>query len=237
MRKKIKFNPVDQLSEYTVNPPKPASEYIPDWYKSATPFYTKKPEFNPANGKPNATFKLCMPFLDSFHMGYIQETWCDIVIEKKEDKTLFYYASGPKIMSERSEHVSNSYPKIDGYLTNHFTWHPPWFPELPPGYSCIITHPFNHDLLPFKTLAGVVDADGFKQSEAGSNLPFLLQENFSGLIKKGTPMYQIIPFKRESWQSEASEHDEKNQLKITMAIKQFMYGGYKKLFWNKKSFD
>jgi hypothetical protein len=237
MTKLIKFNPVDTVSEYTVNPPKPASEYIPEWYKQTAPFFTKKPEFNPTNGKPNITFKMCMPFADSFSMGYIQETWCDIYIEKKDGETFFYYSSGPKIMGERSSHASDFYPHIDGYLTTHYTWHPPWFPELPLGYSCIITHPFNHDTLPFKTLTGIIDSDGFSQSEATSNLPFLLKENFSGMIKKGTPMFQIIPFARESWKSVTTEYSEKRQLKITQAVKQYMWGGYKKLFWKKKEYN
>ena len=99
MTKEIKFNPVDKLSEHTVPPPKSAIEYLPEWYKKATPFFSKKPEFDMAIGKPNATFKHCMPFLDSFSMGYIQETWCDIWIEKKDDDTLFYYAAGPTLMS------------------------------------------------------------------------------------------------------------------------------------------
>jgi hypothetical protein len=237
MTKIIKFNPVDHLSEYTVPPPTPASEFIPEWYKKAAPFFTKKPEFDVENGKPNNTFKMCMPFLDSFTTGYIQETWCDIYIEKKEEDTFFYYASGPKVMSERPPRVSNSYPQVDGYLPTHYSWHPPWFPELPFGYSCIITQPFNHDDLPFKTLTGIVDADGFTHSESGSNLPFLLKENFSGMIKKGTPMYQIIPFKRESWQSVVNDFNEKKQLSITQAVKQYMWGGYKTLFWKKKEYN
>jgi hypothetical protein len=236
MTKEIKFNPVDKLSEHTVPSPKSAIEYLPEWYKKATPFFSKKPEFDMAIGKPNATFKHCMPFLDSFSMGYIQETWCDIWIEKKDDETLFYYAAGPTLMSERAPRVGDTFPKVDGFLKSHYTWHPPWFPELPIGYSCLITHPINHTNLPFQTFTGVVDADGFTQSESGSNLPFLLKEGFSGMIKKGTPMYQIIPFKRESWQSVPMEYNEEHQLSVTQSVKQYMWGGYKNLFWKKKEF-
>jgi hypothetical protein len=236
MAKLIKFNPVNSISEITVTPPKPASEYLPDWYKKATPFFTKKPEFESETGKPNTTFKMCMPFLDAYTTGYIQETWTDIWIEKRDGQLFFFYSSGPKIMSERQQRVGNSFPSWEGFLQQHYVWHPPFSPELPKGYSCIITQPFNRDDLPFQTFTGIVDADGFTQSEAGSNLPFLLRDNFTGMIKKGTPMYQIIPFKRESWESVATEYDERKQMKVTQAVKQFMWGGYKNLFWNKKEF-
>lgn len=236
MSQKIKFNPVNDTAEAVVPSPRPASDYLPDWYKKMTPFFTKTPEFNIDNGRPNVTFKKCMPFFDSFTMGYIQETWSDIYIEKKDGETFFYYASGPRVLSERILRPEDPFPRLDGYLPQHHTWHPPWFPELPIGYSCIITHPFNHFNLPFFTFTGVVDADGFTHSEQGSNIPFVLKENFQGLIKKGTPMYQIIPFKRESWTSENNKYDEKRQLTVTQRIQQFMWGGYKKMYWNKKEF-
>lgn len=236
MTKIIKFNPVNETAEISVPRPKPASSYMPDWYKKAGPFFTKKPEFDIESGKPNLTFKKCMPFLDSLSMGYIQETWTDIWIEKKDDQNFFYYPSGPRIISERILPDSDTFPKMEGYMPFHYTWHPPWFPELPIGYSCIITHPFNHVDLPYFTFTGIVDADGFKYSEPGSNIPFVLKNNFEGMIKKGTPMYQIIPFKRESWISESNNYNEKEQLKITQRVKQYMWGGYKNLFWNKKDF-
>lgn len=236
MTRTIKFNPVNEFVESGVPHPRPASDYIPEWYKKMGPFFTKDPEFDIESGRPNVTFKKCMPFLDSFTMGYIQETWADIYIEKKDGETFFYYAAGPKIISERAIQNNDTFPKLDEYLPQHYTWHPPWFPELPIGYSCIITQPFNHFNLPYFTFTGIVDADGYTHSEQGSNIPFVLKENFQGMIKKGTPMYQIIPFKRESWQSETAKYDKDKQLNVTYRVQQFMWGGYKKLFWNKKEF-
>jgi hypothetical protein len=236
MTKKIKFNPIIDLVELSVPCPKPAENYFPDWFKNAMPFFTKKPEFDVNTGRPNTTFKMCMPFTDSFSMGYIQETWTDIWIEKKDDGTYFYFPAGPKIMSERSSTASSLMPAAEGFLSNHYTWHPPWMPELPAGYSCILTHPFNHYDLPFQTFTGVIDSDGFYSSEQQSNIPFLLKDNFTGLIKKGTPMYQIIPFKRENWESAENKYDLKKQLSVTQRVRQHLWGGYKKLFWNKKNF-
>ena len=48
-------------------------------------------------------------------------------------------------------------------------------------------------------MVGVIDTDTLN---TGSNAPFVLRKNFAGLIPKGTPMFQIFPFKRESWVAE-----------------------------------
>ena len=50
-------------------------------------------------------------------------------------------------------------------------------------------------------------------------------------------MYQIIPFKRESWKYSTNNFDEIRQLKLTQKVKQFVLGGYKKLHWKKKTFE
>ena len=44
-----------------------------------------------------------------------------------------------------------------------------WTIETPPGYSMLITHPFNRPDLPFTTLTGLVDCDRY--SETFINFP------------------------------------------------------------------
>lgn len=232
---KVKFNPTEELAELSVSPPKPAIEYLPEWYKNMSPFFTKKPEFD-ATGKPNNTFKFCMPFLDSFSLGYIQELWTDIWFEERDGGLYFYYPAGPIPMNERGEQVAKSTPKVQGFYHSHYTWSPPWMPELPEGYSVIITHPFNRNELPFMTMTGIIDADSFVTSPPNSNIPFLLKEGFTGLLKKGTPLYQMIPFKRDSWESEASKYDRERQIKMTQEVRQHMWNGYKDLHWKQKEF-
>jgi hypothetical protein len=234
LSKKIKFNPVCELSELTVPPPKPAKEYFPEWLKKMSAFHTKKPKFNEQTGKPNPTVRMCVPFTDTFSMGYIQETWTDIYIETENNTQKFYFSAGPEIITVRGK-LQQMQHSVE-YNENHFLWHPPWAPELPPGYSCIVTHPFNRPELPFHTLTGIIDSDTFNIFQPQSNFPFLLNKNFSGMIKKGTPMYQIIPFKRDEWKSEIKNYNEKNQMLVGQKIFQYMFGGYKKLHWKKKVF-
>jgi hypothetical protein len=38
--------------------------------------------------------------------------------------------------------------------------------------------------------------------ESDINSPFIIKSGFEGIIEKGTPMFQVIPFKRADWQAE-----------------------------------
>ena len=71
--------------------------------------------------------------------------------------------------------------------------------------------------------------------EAAGNYPFLLKDNFSGIIPAGTPLFQIIPFKRDNWKSESAEFNELNPIRA-MSVNRNFWGTYRKQFWTKKSF-
>jgi hypothetical protein len=70
------------------------------------------------------------------------------------------------------------------------------------------------------------------------NFPFVLKNlEFTGLIPAGTPMVQVIPFKRDSWKQElGSEINEKKSIEITRLLSSQFYDRYKKMFWTSKSF-
>lgn len=76
-----------------------------------------------------------------------------------------------------------------------------WIIELPAGYSLLVTHPINRDDLPFRTLAGLVDADLYHDSFIHFPARWT-DDNFSGVLAKGTPVAQCIPVKRDAWQAQ-----------------------------------
>ena len=52
--------------------------------------------------------------------------------------------------------------------------------------------------MPFTTLTGMVDCDAFYQNPV--NFPARWHDpDFNGVLKKGTPIAQCFPVKRESW--------------------------------------
>jgi hypothetical protein len=229
--------------------PKPAKSYIPDWYKESPPFfnydsnlYSNKLSFGEA-GIPSSTFKKCMPFFDTLSFGYIQETWCDIFIERKNGKLFYHYSlavekNNDPIISTRDIVSIGQIPVPAGFdSSTFFHWSRVWNPILPKGYSSLITHPLNRDDLPFRCLSGIIDSDKYF---LGGKVGFFIKEDFTGLIPKGTPMYQIIPFKRDSW--ETKKVNLKNNIlnKIeqqTYNLKSVFLDGYKKQHWNKKMFN
>jgi hypothetical protein len=67
---------------------------------------------------------------------------------------------------------------------------------------------------------------------------FFLKRNFRGVIPKGTPIFQMIPFKRDNWELEVDssqetidEHWFRGENRRSM-----LYGYYKKTAWRKKIF-
>ena len=194
------------------------------------------------DGKSNVTLKMCMPFQDAFGMGYIQEAWHDAYINltKNTDGTFnieWFNVDEPQMINMREQPEKNRLPIQDYFYPLEFTWNPVWAPELPKGYSAIITHPFNRMDLPFYKLTVVLDCDEFTQQSKKNNLPFLLKKDFNGLIKAGTPLYQIIPILREDWKSIKSSYNEEKQLKVLHGFRQHFWAGYKKAYWSKKNFN
>jgi len=70
----------------------------------------------------------------------------------------------------------------------------------------------------------------------GGNVPFFFSKDFEGIIPMGTPIAQIIPFKRDDWKSEIINDEVNYQSKI-FNIGRVLNGAYRKKSWKKKKFD
>ena len=109
--KKIIFIPKSAEAEMVVNKPLPSKNYMPDWYKKMPAFYDKNNKINDLS-EGHVTVKMCVPFGDSYSMGYIQETWCDIFISFNDDGTIKYqYAGGSPIIMGHRENYSHLPPQ------------------------------------------------------------------------------------------------------------------------------
>jgi hypothetical protein len=80
-----------------------------------------------------------------------------------------------------------------------------------------------------------VDTDTYK---APVNFPFVLNDvKWEGIIPAGTPMAQVIPFKRESWKHRiGSDKELKEQKNVDMKLKTLLFNSYKKHFWSSKEY-
>jgi hypothetical protein len=216
---KITFVPGSKEIENTVSFPQPAKNFIPEWYK------------NIKAGKDIVNVKKCIPFLDSMSNGYIQTTWSDInIAEEKDGLKVVFDSNVPLFLHREISHM----PVDSAFYNIEFVWQRPWSTILPDGYSALVVHPLNRVDLPFITLSGVVDFDKSIHAQIG-NIPFYIKKGFTGTIPSGTPMFQIIPIKREEWMSESQEYSDmfwQKKIRERNGIVDF----YKKKIWQKKSF-
>lgn len=232
MSKEVVFVPKSVEAEMLVPAPKPARNYLPDWYRNTKMFEGGTPLINKFGGT-NATVRACMSFGDSFMMGYMQETWCDILVHNNGDSCeVVTSLHNPETITHRDQ---TTFKIPSEYYQSDLSWQIQWIPRLPDGYSMMYVHPMNRWDLPFQTVAGVVDNDTFNYEKV-ANYPFMIKRGFSGIIPKGTPFMQMIPFKRDEWNSSYEEHNPKNQILADRVHTKF-WGGYKKLFWHRKVFN
>jgi hypothetical protein len=199
------------LDEKSFGSPVQIMKTIPDWYRKADRFFKNiNGDFviGPDKGKI-PTWKACPAVFDVMGTGYAYVTPYDLeffingqgkidikVLNNPNEKSFY-----PPFVSKRDPMPQFKNP--EGYYKEHFAWFPEWSVETPPGYSALYTHPLNRFELPFLTVSGIIDND--KVILPGS-MPFFVKEGFVGIIEAGTPIAQIIPFKREDWESEyASE--------------------------------
>ena len=152
-------------------------------------------EFDEKGSMINKNLKMCLPFVDAISCGFIQKTWCDIYIDKSDNSMKYYWAHSPAPLGDRA---TTNITISEKYYPLEFHWKNPWIPRTPKGWSVLITHPNNRLDLPFTTLSGIIDSDNFYHVEFGQ-YPFYVDANFEGLIPVGTPMFQIMPFKRDDW--------------------------------------
>jgi hypothetical protein len=113
-------------------------------------------------------------------------------------------------------------------------WTNPWSIKTPKGYSVLFTQPMHRESI-FTILPGIVDTDTYT---APVNFPMVINDpNFEGMIPKGTPIAQVIPFKREGWQMEIGSKEELiEQHSIMQKLQTKFFDRYKSMFWSRKEY-
>jgi hypothetical protein len=218
-----------------INIPEPAKNFVPDWYKQAEMFIGGQPHIAPmSDGSGVKTIKTCGPFLDSFISGYMICLTQDIEVINNNGSKEIYWAESPTPVEDRNSELLQKMPVPVGYSEKPFAWKSPYSFRTPEGFSLIFGHPLNRFDLPFFTLTGIVDSDN--GINAG-NIPFFIKEDFEGIIKMGTPIAQLIPFKRDDWKA-IDNSEELNELnkKLNYFSNRVVKGWYKKLIRKNKSY-
>ncbi|MDD2868199.1 hypothetical protein [Neomegalonema sp.] len=179
--------------------PRLAREALPDWLK-AMPAQA----WSEVAGAELRTLKHCPPFLDAMRAGVLLPLAEDLHFDGED----FSWSGDPEAppLAERSPIGIHAPEQAQGapfapkgeFIVKFLNR---WAIETPPGWSLLVVHPFNRLDLPFRTLAGIVEADLFRLGLI--HFPALwVDPDFRGILPKGTPVAQILPIPREPLQIE-----------------------------------
>jgi hypothetical protein len=232
---KISFKAYVKHAGISGQPPRPSVRSLPDWFNKIPRFVDKQKKFKFfSDGNQNATIKWCNPFLDSLTAGYVITLENDLFVSIVEGEHLFSWRAGGEgvVTTHAKQQVSESMVPV-GFDPQPFKFKNDWSIKTPNGYSALFVHPLNRGDLPFYTLSGFVDTDGYN---IPVNFPFLIRADFEGIIPSGTPIVQVIPIKRESWTHEISEFSEDFVTKTSAKFNSTIYRAYKNLFWKRKDY-
>jgi len=212
--------------------PKPARNSLPQWYLELEAYHGGKPSLE--DNAINDTAKRCIPMIDVMSTGYILFTPTDINVTLDENGVHYFqwpHARGIELHSNwqlKGHKKAEQFVGIPKYVMDWAIW-------TPPGYSCLITPPFNRDDSVFEIFSGVIDTDKY---HIPGSLPFLLSDpKFTGLIPAGTPLAQVTPFRRESYKmtigDESDVKESEGQFEILRSV---FRNAYRKFFWSPKSY-
>jgi len=215
--KAIKFIPSNYVENGIFESPKPALKFIPEWYKKQNKYTGGEKVLSKETGNPNHTIKACMPVFDMITAGYIITLPADVHFSRDENGSIntTWATNSLKVIESHPNPQYDQFNIPPEYDPVGFKFINPWIIQTPNGYSCMLITPTYRDDLPFYSLPAVVDTD---EHPVSINFPFFIRKDFEGIIPMGTPIMQIIPFKREEWQHEVIEdHDESLLKKWKMA--------------------
>lgn len=241
--------PVSKEIEEIINGPSPAQKNIPDWYKNLdTHIYgQKQTTIHPdIISESNFTIKGCSSFFDALTHGYIYTLPADIQLEGMPNGKLKVEMSVKtdfvlKVMDGPADKsIVNSLPIGDEFYEHLMMWSFDFSLKTPKGYSVLFCHPLNRFELPFQTFSGIVETDEYNQAV---HFPFFIKKLPVGkkvIIKKGTPIVQIIPFKREHWKIENKPFSQKvydMMVKQNFKLKSIIGRSYKIQWWKRKKYE
>jgi hypothetical protein len=199
-------------NEETVRNFKPvlAKNCIPEWWK-------RMRIMDYANGNTNHSIRSCPAMDDWLKSGWLLTSTRDILVlcgndKNDNDSTRFQSVdlegrSYEESSSSRS-HPAAQFHNVFEYISDDentmnikdaFKFRAPWNVVTPEGYSVFYLDPFLFQNKYFAVWQGIIDTDKFHRNMDNSQIIFYPRVNHSFVIPKGTPILQIIPFKREEW--------------------------------------
>ncbi|UBF22055.1 hypothetical protein HRTV-15_gp36 [Halorubrum virus HRTV-15] len=199
----------DQLIEFVTDEelygaipePIPANKVLPDWYKQLGQFIDL--EGGSTNEKTRvgaSTVKRCAPFMEAMTMGWIIPLAGEVSILAEDGYVQYDWGFHKALIDshEMAQVGGDMFPNSDWPILKFLNY---WCIKAPEGYSLLVTSPFNRIEPRFQSFTGIVDVDRYFNN---INAPFMWTGgDYDGVLEAGTPIVQVIPFKRDGIISDA----------------------------------
>jgi hypothetical protein len=189
--------------------PYPARKLMPEWYKNLAPRIDGK------NTLVNGTVKRCAPFLDAMSIGWIIPLAGDVQFVTNEDASgvTYQWTFHRSLVENHNRGQVEGHPELPKPPMKFLNY---WLIKVPKDYSLLFIPPLNRPNEHFECVSGLVDADNYLEF---INFPFFFKKpNFTGIIKQGTPLVQVIPIHRSmlTREFEVGVIDEATQKEVSL---------------------
>jgi hypothetical protein len=206
------------------SPIREARKVIPYWMK-------------PQIVKKDVKFAKCPGMFDQAQAGYIISAHVDIHIKANRQAVLVMVDNiPPGFESSKMDYdlVAGMAPIKDNVQKNVRKVPLPWAIFCKPGYSTTVMAATMHSpfLDKLYIYPGIVDHDSFHTI----NLIFSVTEECEFTIYAGTPLLQVIPFKRETITAEYGKGSVEDKDKHRFTFISRMPGLYRKIFQHRKHY-
>jgi hypothetical protein len=145
------------------------------------------------------TVKRCLPFLDAMNLGWLLPLAATVRLDVADDgeRVAAGWEFDRELVSTHAPFQAAGNPYEPRPVMK---FHNPWAIRTAPGWSCLFLPPLNRPGGVVEVLAGVVDTDTYV---APVNLPFVATgPDGVHTLAKGTPLAQVVPFRRDAAMSE-----------------------------------
>jgi len=173
--------------------PSRMQKHVPEWFKKIP--VTKN--IRDQGGFPLFTAKKCLPMLDAMTLGWVIPLQSDVHVITNDDCSIIQAAGreGNQIQAVQGhawdQIASEKWP---GFKQDPLKFINHWRIKTKPGWSCLFQAMPNSVQSDFTCLSGVVDTDTYMNT---INFPAVWNTpNADITLKAGTPLVQVIPFKR-----------------------------------------
>jgi len=210
-------------------PPSPASNCVPEEISNLE---TPKERYK-SQEPPVVNIKSCMPAMDYLTSGYIIYNAYEVELETvfnnfketiklKTAQTINQPSTDAFSRKSMAVFERDSCPmsKHDVKIKQYFKFRSMWSIKTPPGYSCLVMQPFYLPNNEIQILPGIVDTDSYHLPISVTG--YVISKD-KLRISPGTPLLQIIPFKRDDWEMSVSNNVPSDKSKF------FIWNTYKRL--------